>query len=146
MESMDIVQDALFEGLRDLGQFKQGKDGDFMRWLSRIAENRIKDKIDRMHAAKRDVRKEVRVQTWRGIRPPIATTTPSIVFARKEQYDRLESAMDRIKPQYREVIIMAKIEGRSNQEIGRKLNMSQNAVSKLLSRAIVAVAKEYKNS
>lgn len=146
MESMDIVQDALFAGLRDLGQFEYGKNGDFMRWLSRIAENRIKDNIDRMHAAKRDIRKEAAAQTWHRMRSPVVTTTPSVVLDRKEQYDHLESAMDRIKPQYREVILMAKIEGRPLQEIGRKLNLSQNAVSKLLSRAIVAVAKEYKNT
>ena len=146
VESMDIVQDALFEGPRDLGQFEHGKDGDFMRWLSRIAENRIKDNVDRMHAAKRDVRREAPVETWSAVRSPIVTTTPSVVLARKEQYDHLESAMDRIKPEYREVIILSRIENRSNREIGRKLKISPNAVSKLLARAIVAVAKEYKNS
>lgn len=146
MESMDIVQDALFAGLSDLGQFEYGKNGDFMRWLSRIAENRIKDNVDRMHAAKRDVRREAPVETWSAVRSPIVTTTPSVILARKEQYDHLESAMDRIKPEYREVIILSRIENRSNREIGRKLEISPNAVSKLLARAIVAVAKEYRKT
>lgn len=144
LESMDIVQEALYVGLRDLSQFTHERDGDFMRWLSHIAENRIRDNMDRMRAAKRDVRKEVSVGTWRGKRSPVVTTTPSVMLSRKEELDRLEMAMDRIKAEYREVLLLSKIEGLSHEEIGQKLNKSPNAVAKLLSRALVAAAREYR--
>jgi DNA-directed RNA polymerase specialized sigma24 family protein len=47
--------------------------------------------------------------------------------------------MDRLKPEYREVIVLAKIEGFSCKEIAEKLQKSSAAVAMLLSRAIVAV-------
>jgi DNA-directed RNA polymerase specialized sigma24 family protein len=47
--------------------------------------------------------------------------------------------MDRLKPQYREVLVLAKIEGLSCKEIAAKQNKRPAAVAMSLSRAIVAV-------
>ena len=43
LESMDMVQDVLMCALRDLGDFTYISEGDFLRWLWTIAENRIRD-------------------------------------------------------------------------------------------------------
>ena len=59
LESMDIVQDALMSALRDLKDFNYSNEGDFLRWLSGIAENQIRGNLDQFHAAKRDMRKEI---------------------------------------------------------------------------------------
>ncbi|MHC4511392.1 MAG: RNA polymerase sigma factor [Planctomycetota bacterium] len=59
LESMDLVQDVLMCALRDLGDFTYRNEGDFLRWLSRIAENRLRDNLDKLHSDKRDIRKEV---------------------------------------------------------------------------------------
>ena len=56
---MDIVQDALMSALRDLDDFTYSNEGDFMRWLSGIAENKIRGNLVQLHAAKRDMRREV---------------------------------------------------------------------------------------
>ena len=61
LESMDVVQDVLVSALRDLGDFKYKDEGDFLRWLSKIAENRLRDNVDKLRAGKRDIRKEVRL-------------------------------------------------------------------------------------
>ena len=37
LESMDLVQDAFVSALKDLGSFTYRNEGDFLRWLSRIA-------------------------------------------------------------------------------------------------------------
>jgi len=147
LESMDLVQEALVEAVLDLDQFRYSREGDFLRWLSRIVENTIRDNVDKAYAAKRDIRRQVPLENVavRADRPahdadmPIATTTPSVVFSLREDLDRLEKAMDQLKPEYREVIVMAKIEGFSCKEIGEKLNKTPAAVAMLLSRAIVAV-------
>jgi RNA polymerase sigma-70 factor (ECF subfamily) len=147
LESMDLVQEALVEAVLDLDQFRYSNEGDFLRWLSRIVENTVRDNMDKAHAAKRDIRKQVPLENVvvRADRPahdaymPIATTTPSVVFSLREDLDRLEKAMDQLKPEYREVIVLAKIEGLSCKEIAEKLNKTPAAVAMLLSRAIVAV-------
>jgi RNA polymerase sigma-70 factor (ECF subfamily) len=61
------------------------------------------------------------------------------VLSLREELDRLERAMDRLKPEYRQVVMLAKIEGLSCKEIAGRLSKSPAAVAMSLSRAIVAV-------
>ena len=60
LESMDLVQDVLVSALKDLGNFTYETEGDFLRWLSRITENRLRGHLHRLHANKRDIRKAPR--------------------------------------------------------------------------------------
>ncbi|MFC1604446.1 RNA polymerase sigma factor [Planctomycetota bacterium] len=147
LESMDVVQDVLVSALRDLGDFKYKDEGDFLRWLSKIAENRLRDNVDKLHTNKRDIRKEVRLDNYGqttggrfiGVRGPIVTTTPSVIMSRKEDLDELAKAMDKLKPEYKEVIVLTKIEGLSYKEISDRLGKSDEAVRKLVSRAMAVL-------
>jgi RNA polymerase sigma-70 factor (subfamily 1) len=155
LESMDLVQDALIAAVTDLKDFKDHDDGDFMRWLVKITENRIRDRVDHIHAAKRDIRRQVRPEddseneSSSGKpyqRSPIVTTTPSVMLARREELDRLEKAMDRLTDDYHKVLLLAKIEGLPHEQIAERMKRSPAAVAKLLSRAIVALANEFEKS
>jgi RNA polymerase sigma-70 factor (ECF subfamily) len=147
LESMDLVQDALMCALRDLGGFTYRNDGDFLRWLTKIAENRLRDNIDKLHTDKRDIRREIRIddrehtdKMFVGTAVPIKATTPSVIMSRKEDLDKLEKAIDKLRPEYREVIMLAKIEELSYRQIGDKLGKSIGAVKMLVSRAIMALS------
>ncbi|MHC4483464.1 MAG: RNA polymerase sigma factor [Planctomycetota bacterium] len=153
LESMDLVQDALMSALKDLGTFEHKTEGDFLRWLSRIAENRLRNQLQRFHANKRDIRKEVRLN---GYRPTVEdsfvaaldivdTTTPSAIMSKREDLDKLAKAIDVLKPEYRQVIVLTKIEGLSYKEIGEKLGKSSEAVRKLVSRALEELIGIYEN-
>ena len=154
LESVDIVQDTMACAVRDLSGFTYKNEGDFLHWLSKIAENRIRDNLDKLHAGKRDICREVsldRPVTSVGNRPmapadPIVTTTPIVIFTRQEEYNRLEKAMDKLKPEHREIIILAKIEGLSYNQIGERLDKSPNAVGVLLSRAMLALANSFEQT
>lgn len=154
LESMDLVQDALIAAVTGLNDFRDNNDGDFMRWLVKITENRIRDRFDHIHAAKRDIRRQVRLEDDQNEsssgKPhkcaPIVTTTPSVMLARREELDRLERAMDRLADDYRQVLLLAKIEGLPHEQIAERMERSPAAVAKLLSRAIVALAIEFENS
>ena len=147
LESMDLVQDALMCALKDLGDFTYRNEGDFLHWLTKIAENRLRDNVDKLHADKRDIRKEVRLndrlQTsegpFEGNAMSIKATTPSVIMSRKEDLDKLERAIDKLRPEYREVIILAKIEELSYLQIGDRLGKSIGAVKMLVSRAMMAL-------
>ncbi len=151
VDSMDLVQDTLLMAVRDLDDFTCHNDGDFLRWLLSVAENRIHDNVDRLHAQKRDIRRQVSLEKLaqhttnlekrNGF--PLVTTTPSVLLTRREELDRLEQAMDQLKPEYREVIMLAKIEGLSHRNVGVKLSKSPAAVAMLLSRAIVALGNAF---
>jgi RNA polymerase sigma-70 factor (ECF subfamily) len=151
LDSMDVVQEALFSALAGLGDFTYKNEGDFLRWLSRIAQNALRGHLDRLHAAKRDIRKEARRENCRpttgagfvGVPGPIKTTTPSVILSRKEDLDKLENAIDELKPEYRNVIVLAKIDGLSYNQIGKRLGKSADAVGHLLSRAMVALTNTF---
>jgi len=151
LESMDLVQDALLAAVQGLDDFTYQKEGDFLRWISIIVENRIRDHVDRIHAGKRDVRRQVSLDGVAArsdgdrisAHSPARTTTPSLLVARSEELDRLERAMDRLKGEYRHVILLAKIEGLSYGQIGHQLGKSPDAVGMLLCRAMVALADAF---
>ena len=150
LESMDMVQDVLLCVFRDLGDFTYRSEGDFLRWLSRLVENRLRGKVTKLHAGKRDIRKEVRLDsngptTSGKFVGPIETTTPSVIMSRREDLARLEKAIDALKPEYREIIVLTKIEGLSYKEIGQRLGKSEEAVRKQVSRALETLISSFEN-
>jgi len=154
IDSVDVVQDALVLALAGLKNFTYRNEGDFLRWLSRIAENKLHDVLDKFYADKRDIRREIPFKKEGmntdggsfGVAGPLQTTTPSVLLSRKEQLDRLEKAIDNLKPEYREVIFLSRIERLSHDEIAAKLGKSKGAVAMLLSRALVALTAAYENT
>jgi len=152
MESMDLVQDAFISALRSLENFAYKNEGDFLRWMSTIAENRLRDHVEKLHTNKRDIRKEIPLnnngESQDGVvrtLGPAALTTPSMIMSKREDLDKLERAIDKLKPEFREVIVLAKIEGLSNIDIGKKLGKKPHAVCMLLSRALTALADAFED-
>jgi RNA polymerase sigma-70 factor (ECF subfamily) len=151
LDSVDIVQDALVLALDGLKDFTYKNEGDFLRWLSKIAENRLRDILDEFHADKRDVNKEIpfkkegRSTEGRsiGAARPMRTTTPSVIACKKEALDRLERALDELKPEYKEIIVLKRIEGLSHAEIAERLGKNTGAVRMLLARALAALTITY---
>ena len=151
LDSMDVVQDVLIHALGGITDFTYENEGDFVRWLSRIAENALRDNWKRFHAEKRYIRKEVRLDdrgpttggSSGGAPGPIDATTPSVIMSRKEDLARLEQAIDELKPEYREVIVLTRIEGLSYQEVGNRLSKNSEAVRKLVFRAMSALTRIY---
>jgi RNA polymerase sigma-70 factor (ECF subfamily) len=151
LESMDLVNEALMCAVRDLKEFSYRDEGDFLRWLAQIAENRIRDNLDRLHAGKRDIRKESPLDddTSKGtnrrnrVQQLAMSTTPSAILSKKEELDKLENAIDQLKPEHRKIILLAKIEGLSYKEVADKLNKSTDMVGYLLSQAMMALTRTF---
>ncbi len=151
LDSVDVVQDALILALGGLKDFKYRNEGDFLRWLSRIAENKLRDIFDKFHADKRDVHKEIPFKKEGrsteggsfGATGPMRTTTPSVIACRKEALDKLEQALDKLKPEYKQVIVLKRIEALSHAEIAEKLGKKTGAVRMLLARAMAALTIAY---
>jgi RNA polymerase sigma-70 factor (ECF subfamily) len=150
LESMDLVQDAFVSVVKNLDNFEYLNEGDFLRWISKIAENRIRDNLKRLHADKRDIRKEVPIdhmpttsnESARTFEP-LRTTTPSVIMSFSEEFDRLENAMNLLKPEYREVIVLTQIEGLSFKEIGNRLGKSPDAIRIQVARALASLTSAF---
>lgn len=123
------------------------KDGD------ESALDRLRDNLDKLHADKRDIHKEVRLDNYRSITKesfagtvgPVDYTTPSAIISKREDLARLARAIDSLKPEYREVIVQTKIEGLSYKEIADRTGKSADAVRMLVSRAITALSGAFEN-
>ena len=55
---------------------------------------------------------------------------------RQERFDRLEAAVKQLAPEYRQVILLCRIEGLTSAEAAERLNRSPAAVRQLLLRAL----------
>lgn len=154
LESMDLVQDVFINAFGALEDFTYKNEGDFVRWLSKITQNALADNLDKLHAAKRDIRKEYHFSNRNSatddmpgeVKGNINVTTPSVIISKREDLAKLEKAIDELKPEYRDVVVLSKIEGLSYKEIGKKLGKSPDAVRMLMPSAMAELTTVFMRS
>ena len=136
-EVEDIVQETCLRAFRDLDRFQYQSPGSFLRWLSSIADHVI---VDRVRYQNRDMRAGERVPFRSASNPggpePRDSCTPSRLFAQREAVERLLGRLAALPHDYREAIIMAKIEGLTTAEMAERLGKSRDAVALLVYRAV----------
>jgi RNA polymerase sigma-70 factor (ECF subfamily) len=154
LESWDVVQDALLASLKNVQSFNQTSEGAFLNWLAKVVENRIRDQLDYFHAEKRDHRLERPLAGARSVESsaPLdipekrSGPTPSQALLLSEDLARLETAMDQLPEESRELIVAVKIEGRSYHEIAQAAGggKSPDAVRMQVNRALLALTKAFR--
>ena len=70
-------------------------------------------------------------------------TSPSRGLRRAERLERLKDALRDLKPEQREAIELAKIDGLKVREIAARMNRSEVAVKQLLSRGLRRMKKTF---
>lgn len=138
MEVDDILQETFLAASRQMGEFTYQAPGSFMAWLSRIAEHAIVDAARFQGRQKRDegVNLRFRSESNPGGPEPADLETPSRIFAREEQLRVLFERMKELSSEQREVILLAKFEGLSTQELSARMGKPREAVAMLLHRAL----------
>lgn len=136
-EVEDVVQETMLRAFRDLDRFTYESPGSFLRWLSAIADHVI---VDRIRYRERGRRNGEEVPFRSASNPmgpePADSRTPSRLFAQSEAIERLLEQLAALPDDYREVILMARIEGLTTEEIAERTGKSRAAVSLLLHRAV----------
>ncbi len=122
----DLVQDVFLRALRSLQDFHWQNEKAFEGWLFRIAEHVV------LYAAQKHRRPETSVPD------DLVTDEPSPTkrMQRDERFDRLENAVRSLPPEYREVILLAKIERLKIREIAASTGRTEDAVKQLLARGL----------
>jgi RNA polymerase sigma-70 factor (ECF subfamily) len=152
LELDDVFQEVLYQVFRSLPRFRWLHDGCFFPWLATVAEHVIQS-LGRKHSCtcaggarphevplsagaapgdaedERETREKLSFLVARGI-------SPSKLMRQNERFERLKNALDALKPEHREVIILARVQGLSMKELAGRMNRSPEAVSALLLRAL----------
>ncbi len=66
---------------------------------------------------------------------PVDVVSPSRVLRREERFDRLEDALGSLSAEYRQVLVLVRLEGLPIKEVARRMDRSYKAVSHLPFRA-----------
>ncbi|MEX1128600.1 MAG: RNA polymerase sigma factor [Vicinamibacterales bacterium] len=137
LESRDILQATLLKSFQRLGDLRGNDTRSLMAWLARIAEHEIRDCADHQHRQRRDAAREVPLDDEAPV-PAITRSALSRVILDEEAL-RLESAIDSLRADHRDVILMRKFEELSFAEIAARTGRSEDAARMLLARAMTAL-------
>lgn len=152
----DILQDACLLAIRDIGRgMFEPEPGIapfdcFVKWFCTIARHHVADLLDAATAQKRGGRRP-RI-TWRTSDDSTSSDLPAAVLGaisppscdmkRSELLSAVRDALERISPTHRQVLELKMVFGRSHRQIAVELGKNEDAVRKILSRAISELAEQ----
>lgn len=136
----DIVQDVCVDLLADLSGFDYRGEAEFRHWLCKAARNKIRDRDKFHHAERRDLGRETedgdaRIGALYG-----TLLTPSRVALANETARRLEAAFDELSEDHREVILLCRVAGLSQDAAAARMGRTVDSVRNLLHRALARLA------
>lgn len=129
LEPDDVAQEALMAVHRSLDGFEGTNHKAFLAWVFKIGENRIRDLADHFGAQKRQKIKPL----------SFSQTSPSTVVARSEEARKVAGALERLPPDYAEMIRLLRLEELSYAEIAELKGISANAARIRYCRALKAL-------
>lgn len=144
----DIVQHSMAVAIEKFDQFQGRTKGELLNWVKTILENEIRQQQRALTTQKRDVFREqgldVQTQSGTNLQMGVADKnwTPRTNAIQQEQAAAIKSALLRLPEDYQSVIQMRNHEQLPFAEIGKRLNKSENAVTKLWYRALVQLRRE----
>lgn len=146
--SMDLVNSVCREALQALPRFEYRGPDSFRNWLLRQAENKIRDRGRYWRRERRTTSREagslstiLRHDDAPGRMSPLESLcTPSHHACAREELSRAVEAFQELPPDYREVIVLARVLALPHPEIARRMGRSPAATRTLLSRALARLA------
>lgn len=145
-ESADVVQETMGQVVRAFERFDMQDEESFVRWLSRLVENRIRDLAKFHGAGKRDrgreqLLEEAALGAGAAEGPGDGGETPSVVVARGEMQERVAAGLARLEERER-ALIERRNEGRKWADIAAELGFpSEGAARMAHSRAMMALMR-----
>ncbi len=143
----DLVQEAMLAAHRDFEQFRGHSEREFLGWLRQILINCLHHAIaTHVTAKKRDVRCEVSIDQVNAALERSAVNmancladagpSPSAIVRQREQSVALADQLARLKPQYRDVIVLRNLQGLSFNEVAERMDRKPGSVRMLWLRAM----------
>ena len=143
----DVVQETMLAAYRGFPQFRGQSEGELLAWLRQTLINCLHRAVEtHVTAQKRDVRCEVSIDQAIANLEHSATNlagcladpgpSPSSAMRERERQFALAGQLEKLKPEYRDVIVMRNLHGLSFEHIGKRMNRKTGTVRMLWLRAI----------
>lgn len=136
-ESADLVQETFLKALRNIGSFRG--DCSLKTWLFRIAINESRNRFRWWKRRRRDTTFSLdstigdsETAVWETMAD--SGISPEDAAIRREESQRLETALGSLKAVYREAVTLCDIEGLSYEECAQALDTNVGTVKSRLSR------------
>lgn len=130
VDADEVIHETFIRAFRSLSSFEWRDDDSFFRWLCGVAKRAMAQLFEdgQGHQGAQAI----------GAAENVSNSGPSQskVQRRHERFDRLEAALEKLAPEYREVLLLSRIEGLSAPQIAVRMNRSANAVRHLIVRAL----------
>ncbi len=141
VELEDLVQESMRLAIAGLDRFEHRTEGAFRHWLAACVENAIRKEVRKQDASKRSGAKVQRIAdlaTTRLAESLFPDGGPGVSKAARDHEDeeRVEAAMLRLSPRYREIIALRVHGDMSYREIAAAMDLpSDNTANALFLRA-----------
>jgi RNA polymerase sigma-70 factor (ECF subfamily) len=153
----DVVQETMLRAHRHFAQFQGRTERELLAWLRQILLNNLGRFVEHyVLAAKRDIRREVSLEQLQramdqsrlkfGSLLQADAQTPSVLVQRREDTALLAERLDQLPANYREVLILRNIQGRSFEEIAARMDRSLGATRMLWLRALEKLRAVYRRA
>jgi len=138
LDADDVLQVTWLEAFLQIERLAGDTPAAFSAWLTRIAENNLRDGVRELERDKRpDPRRRADPQAAEGLLEALRSqiTSPSRAAAREEAARLLEAALAGLPDDYARVVRLYDLEGRSIEATAAELGRSNGAVHMLRQRA-----------
>ena len=142
VDASDLVQQTMLEAHRDFERFAGGSEKEWLAWLRKILSHNMADFVRCYRGtAKRGARelplRDPGATTAFGAPEPAAPgPTPSQEFLQMDVELRLAEAVERLPPDYQEVILLRNLQRLPFAEVAERMERSRPAVQMLWMRAV----------
>jgi RNA polymerase sigma-70 factor (ECF subfamily) len=131
-DAEEVVQETFLRAYRKIDHFESRAN--FGTWLYRIASNCALDLLQR----RKPQQQNTPLEDEEGVELPLPTPNPGPerLLLSGELKQKLTEAMARLTPVERSAFVLRHFEGRSIEEIGKALELKENATKNCIYRAV----------
>jgi len=139
-QSLDLMQQSLLEALKGLDSFEMHDESSLIRWLSRVVERVLLNRLDYYEADKRNMDREVSIEPvghsaseeTRPFDPEAREPGPGSELRSEEHRAIVRECLASLPERYREVILMRDYEDVPWPEVVERLAASSEGAARML--------------
>ena len=138
-EAEDVAQETFLAAYRALASFRA--EARFSTWLYRIAVNKCRDRL-RARAARPEVEPRGDTPPPEPVGESAEHRSPEALLLDKQRARRLEEALARLAPLYREAFVLRHVEGLSYEEMSEALGVDGGTLRMRVYKARAQLCRE----
>ena len=147
LDDHDLAQEVLIRVWQSIEKYDPQQTASFLLWVTRIAENALRDQARRQLAAKRNPGSLVSLEEEheRGVPDsmthPLVTSTPSRIIGRLEDTQILDTAVASLDENTQNLLVLRFYYDLPLEEVGNYFNLGPEAVRSRIRRSLTRLKK-----